>query len=246
MVVDMRDSMVFYRSFFEAVKTLPPEQFKNAVMAIMGYGFDGVEPGTEGIERTIYLLVKPQIDANNRRYQNGTKGGRPRTSVEPDNNQTKTKCKPSNNQTVTKPEPNVNDNDNVNDNVNDNTFCPEPDKSAPGSPVAISFMLNDKSMYDVTENDVDMFQKLYPAIDVMQEIRKVVGWCESNPKNRKTRSGAKRFLNGWLSRAQDRARPSQIPVKQNNNKFHNFDQRDTDYDAIAMQKTQEWLQGGND
>lgn len=116
--------MVFYRSFFEAVKTLPPEQFKNAVMAIMGYGFDGVEPGTEGIERTIYLLVKPQIDANNRRYQNGTKGGRPRTSKEPDNNQTKTECKPRNNQTVTKPEPNVNDNDNVNDNVNDKkNYC---------------------------------------------------------------------------------------------------------------------------
>ena len=248
MVVDMRESVVFYRSFYEAVKELPPEQFKAAVTAIMEYGLNEKEPETSGIERTIFLLTKPQIDANNRKSLNGTKGGRPKTSQEPINNQTGTINKPTNNQTEIKPEPKVKDKvkDKVKVKDNNNTFCPEPDKSAPGSPVAISFMLNDKSMYDVTENDVDMFQKLYPAIDVMQEIRKVVGWCESNPKNRKTRSGAKRFLNGWLSRAQDRARPSQIPVKQNNNKFHNFDQRDTDYDAIAMQKTQEWLQGGND
>ena len=89
-----------------------------------------------------------------------------------------------------------------------------------------------------------MYQQLYPAIDVMQEIRKIVGWCESNPKNRKTRGGAKKFLNGWLARAQDKARPSQGIAKPDNNKFHNFDQRDTDYDAIAMQRTMEWI-GGN-
>lgn len=73
----MRDSVVFYRSFYEAIKDLPPDQFKESVKAIMEYGLDGVEPNTTGIEKTIYLLTKPQIDANNRRYENGKKGGRP-------------------------------------------------------------------------------------------------------------------------------------------------------------------------
>ena len=100
----MRESVVFYRSFYEAVKELPPEQFKAAVTAIMEYGLNEKEPETSGIERTIFLLTKPQIDANNRKYLNGTKGGRPKTSQEPTNNQTRTKSKPTNNQTETKPE----------------------------------------------------------------------------------------------------------------------------------------------
>ncbi|MCC2125300.1 hypothetical protein [Hominiventricola filiformis] len=76
------------------------------------------------------------------------------------------------------------------------------------SPCAGSFLLNDGTSYEITENDVDKFQQLYPGIDVRQEIRNITGWCISNPKNRKTRAGAKRFLNGWLSRAQNSARPN--------------------------------------
>ena len=58
----MRDSVVFYRSFYDAVKNLPPEDFKKSVQAIMGYGLDGIEPETTGIERTVFCLAKPQID----------------------------------------------------------------------------------------------------------------------------------------------------------------------------------------
>jgi len=50
-------------------------------------------------------------------------------------------------------------------------------------------------------------KELYPAVDVEQELRNMVGWCDSNPKNRKTRSGVKRFITNWLSREQNRARP---------------------------------------
>lgn len=116
----MRDSFVFYRSFWEAVKDLPEEQFKSAISAIAEYALDDKVPETAGIEKTIYLLTKPQIDANYRKYQNGTKGGRPKTGNKPNNNQTLTKSKPTANQEQTKHEPNVNDNVNVNVNVNDN------------------------------------------------------------------------------------------------------------------------------
>lgn len=76
------------------------------------------------------------------------------------------------------------------------------------SPCAGSFLLNDGTSYEITENDVDTFQQLYPGIDVRQEIRSVTAWCLSNPNNRKTRAGAKRFLNSWLSRAQNSAKPN--------------------------------------
>lgn len=73
----MRDSFVFYRSFYESIKRLPPEDFKNCFLAIAEYALNGTEPETEGIERTVFELIKPQIDSNNQRYENGKKGGRP-------------------------------------------------------------------------------------------------------------------------------------------------------------------------
>ena len=91
----MRDGAVFYRSFYEAIKDLPADQFKACVSAIMDYALDEKEPETNGIEKTVYLMAKPQIDANNKRYQNGTKGGRPKTKAEPNNNQIKTEPKPN-------------------------------------------------------------------------------------------------------------------------------------------------------
>lgn len=87
---------------------------------------------------------------------------------------------------------------------NINTICSELDISTPNSKVAGAFLLNDGSLYNVTENDVERFQQLYPGIDCRAELRKVIGWCEANPRNRKTRNGAKRFLNGWMARKQDR------------------------------------------
>jgi hypothetical protein len=49
----------------------------------------------------------------------------------------------------------------------------------------------------------EVWIKSYPAVDVMAEIKKAAAWLVANPKNKK--SDYPRFLNGWLSRAQDRA-----------------------------------------
>lgn len=102
------------------------------------------------------------------------------------------------------------------------------------SPCAGSFLLNDGTSYEITENDVENFQQLYPGIDVRQEIRNITGWCLSNPKNRKTRSGAKRFLNGWLSRSQNSARPEKKTGAKPTG-FSNFQQRDYDFDELERQ-----------
>ena len=106
----MRDSIVFYRSFYEAIKEIPLEEQAVVYNAIYGYALDDVEPELTGIAKAIFLLVKPQIDANNTKYENGKKGGKPKT------NQTETKTKPNSNQTETESKPNVNVNENVNDN----------------------------------------------------------------------------------------------------------------------------------
>lgn len=102
------------------------------------------------------------------------------------------------------------------------------------SPCAGSFLLNDGTSYEITENDVENFQQLYPGIDVRQEIRNITGWCLSNPKNRKTRAGAKRFLNGWLSRSQNAARPEKKTGAKPTG-FTNFQQRDYDFDTLERE-----------
>ena len=71
-------------------------------------------------------------------------------------------------------------------------------------PPVFQIILNDKTYFDVTQKMIDDYQELYPAVDVPQEIRKMVGWSEANQKKRKTRRGVKAFINSWLAREQDR------------------------------------------
>lgn len=102
----MRSGFVFYRSWLEAVKNLPREMQGEVLTAIIEYGLDGVTTGSlKPITSAMLAMVKPQIDANNKRLENGLKGGRPRkieTETEPNDNQVITKEKPNNNQTETK------------------------------------------------------------------------------------------------------------------------------------------------
>lgn len=83
------------------------------------------------------------------------------------------------------------------------TSCAEPDRSA-HAPAVIELTLNDKTLYPITQKDVDEWQILYPAVDVMQQLRNMKGWCDSNPAKRKTRKGIRRFINSWLSKEQDK------------------------------------------
>lgn len=54
---------------------------------------------------------------------------------------------------------------------------------------------------------VEEMQSLYPAIAVGDQLRAMRAWLITNAEKRKTRSGMKRFINGWLSKSQDRGAP---------------------------------------
>lgn len=59
--------------------------------------------------------------------------------------------------------------------------------------------------HPIFDEDVKHYKELYPAVDILQELKKMVGWLESNPQNRKTKNGVKSFITRWLSRCQDKA-----------------------------------------
>lgn len=74
--------------------------------------------------------------------------------------------------------------------------------------VFITLPLNTGKEHPITAEQVAEWFRLYPAVDVHQELRNMRGWLIANPNRRKTRKGVDRFINGWLSREQDRDPPS--------------------------------------
>lgn len=118
----MKDSFIFYRSFYDSLKEIPDDEQIKVYKAISEYALNNNELELTGVAKAIFLLIKPQIDANNRKYENGKKGGAPKGNKNAQkNNQETTKKQPKNNLKTTEQQPNVNDNVNVNvnDNVND-------------------------------------------------------------------------------------------------------------------------------
>ncbi|MBQ2008394.1 MAG: hypothetical protein II236_06945 [Alistipes sp.] len=98
----MRDSMIVYQSWLDAVKELPEGLQGEFALAIMQYGLEGQITCKIGqTTKAMLALVKPMIDANNKRYENGKKGaefgvlgGRPK---KPQENPEKTPEKPQEN-----------------------------------------------------------------------------------------------------------------------------------------------------
>lgn len=129
------------------------------------------------------------------------------------------------NRRTTKVQPrDTNNNDNnVNNDNNNNIISPEPDKSAPNLS-DIMIQLNDKSFYDVPLEKIVLWEETYPAVDIRQELKKMVAWCDSNPTKRKTRRGIERFINNWLSRTQDsggtRGKEKVIGEERTNNTYN--------------------------
>ena len=82
----MKDSFVFYRSFFDSLKELPDEQQLKFYQAITEYALDDTEPDFTGLEKSLFTQIKFSLDEANRRYEesrlNGKKGGRPRKEEE--------------------------------------------------------------------------------------------------------------------------------------------------------------------
>lgn len=210
-----RDSMVFYRSFFESVEDLDAEEFKECVCTILRYGLDGVEEEVSGIAKTVFKLAKPQIDKNNQRYINGLKGGKPKanqTETKPNQNVTKA------NQTVTKPKPNVNVN--VNDNVNDLL-----------SSSTLSDSVKDKARDWI--NYKKERRETYKDTGLRSLLTQI--------SNKEKEFGSKAVVdvidlsmsNGWKGIIWDRM-PKNTPTMTPNTTFHNFDNKHN-YDFDEME-----------
>ena len=119
------ESFVSYRSFHEALKDLPMEEYGRVMYAINEYALNDQEPELDGVAKVAFTLIKPQLDANKNRRDNGSKGGRPNKTNGYENKkpmviENTTEEKPTVFENAENEKPNENVNENVNANVNAN------------------------------------------------------------------------------------------------------------------------------
>lgn len=66
-----RDSFIFYRSFYDCLEGLSVEQKAQLLDAICQFSLNFKEPELDGIVKSLFTLIKPNLEANNKRYKNG-------------------------------------------------------------------------------------------------------------------------------------------------------------------------------
>ena len=138
-----RDSFIFYRSFFMATKCLKNEEKAQLFDAICSYALDGEINDLDGTAFGMFQLIKPQLDANRKRFENGCVKKQKIS---------KTEAKPK--QKISKTEANVNVNVNVNENVNDNLNLNN----------NLNNKTNTKEIHVVFENDFEELWQHYTPV----------------------------------------------------------------------------------
>ena len=68
-----KESFVFYKSFYEALQDLKEKDRVKVYDAICELALNNNEIKLIGLSKTIFTLIKPQIMANTKRYENGKK-----------------------------------------------------------------------------------------------------------------------------------------------------------------------------
>ena len=75
----MSDKFPFFASYYEALKELPPEEFKAVVTAMCEKSFSGTDVELEGTAKGFYALIKPILEKSQelseRRKEYGKRGG---------------------------------------------------------------------------------------------------------------------------------------------------------------------------
>lgn len=203
-----------YHSYLDALEPLTDAERGRLFVACLKYSKSGEVEHLSGNERFVFPVFRGQIDRDNAKYANKCKkqadnankrwnkddandamayDGIPNMPPhEKDANDAKTKAKEK-------------AKDKAKDNIPPSEVCGESPSSPP--PAAV-LPLVDGTDFEISVETVAELSGLYPAVDVEQQLRNMRGWLLANPKNRKTKSGIMRFVNSWLSREQNSARPA--------------------------------------
>lgn len=202
----MRTQFTFYESFYKAISRIKKKADRaDAYDIICSYALFQEEPDLDSVSDAVAIafeLLRPVLDKAREKSENGKNGGsRPKANAKQSESKMGANAKVE--QAVSKKEIEIEVEKEI-DNIHPTDVCAELPSSPP--PAAV-LPLVDGSDFPIAHETVDELSGLYPAVDVDQQLRNMRGWLLANPKNRKTKAGIMRFVNSWLAREQNQARP---------------------------------------
>lgn len=169
---NIKQSFIFYASFYDAIECLSDKKRLKMYDAIAKLALKNEETELKGEEKRLFCLIRPQILANLKRYEDGQKGGRPKKEkVEEIKTTGFENKKPNENE-------NVNNNENVNINVNglgfqkkekidpyinpiNDYFCKEYQKVFNVKP---HLLLNQRNKLAELASELDNFKETLPTV----------------------------------------------------------------------------------
>jgi hypothetical protein len=131
-----RKQFTWYRSYYDALKELPAEEFRDIVLAVCAYALDGEEPELSGVARAIFTLIRPTLEVGRSKAENRSRAEQTSISAEQTGNkpeQTQNKRKQTGNkpeQTRNKPEQTRKEKEKEKESEND-SYCSPPPPSGP-------------------------------------------------------------------------------------------------------------------
>lgn len=206
-----RTQFTFYESFFKAISRIKKKADRaDAYDIICSYALYQKEPNLDSVSDAVAIafeLLRPVLDKAREKAESGKKGGSKEENAE---------SKPEASRKQTESKPKANDRQEETANKKEKEIEVEVEKEIenvcaelPSSPPPAAVLpLVDGTDFEISVEMVAELSGLYPAVDVEQQLRNMRGWLLANPKNRKTKAGIMRFVNSWLSREQNSARPS--------------------------------------
>ena len=190
------EAIIFYKSFFDGIEDLEEKQQLKIYKAIMYFAFKNEEIELNGIEKTIFKLIKPQLEASINNFINGKKGGRPKKTTGFEKEKPLVINQKTTGFETQKPNDNVNDNVNDNETVNNNGEK-EKEKEKNDYALFIDYDFTKKTYDDGIKNKVfnftnfDEFWIYYKDKGILKSklhnlmIRWDIRWNEYNKKKAK-------------------------------------------------------------
>jgi hypothetical protein len=212
-ILHMRESTVFYRSFYEAIKELDADTQAQVYSAIFEYALNFNELELKGVAKTVFTLIKPQLDANQKRYENGNK---------PKVKQVISKTEAKQKQDTSKVEANVNDNvnananANVNDNENVNANVSRSRFRAPTYDEILGFMKERNSL----ANNLWQQSKVISESKAFYNHYESNGWMVGKNKMKNWEAAVRNWMNN--NSKFDKQKPNQNEREKRNNDLEQF------------------------
>ena len=216
----MRDSFIFYRSFLEGIEELPDKDKLKVLLAIARYALNDQEQKLTGLSKMAYTLIKPQLDANKQRYENGKKGGRPKSKPMVLKNDENKKT-----DGYAEKKPNVNVNENVNENDNENV-----NEKAELAPIKPSrFPTGKYQNVFLNQEETSKLSKAFGLVETQRMIEKLSEYMATHDTKYKD-DGHYALICKWIREDQDKK-------KKESGNGAKINQREyTDEEYLAMER----------